>query len=88
MIEFWEELWDFASRNALSLPTNLIKDIHGTGKKIIEKTPHCDPYVGLTWCSRDVAKKLKSKLPNSLHARMVLGIQNEYTKDYVQRFGA
>lgn len=87
MIDFWQELWDFAHKNALSLPTNLIKDIHNIGKKIHENTPHFHPYVALTWCCRDVAKKLKKKLPNSLHNRMVLGDQNEYTKEYVKKWG-
>ena len=102
MKDFWQELWDYASANALELPTSLIKDIHGIGMKIHKKNDLYDsessswesyysqfnPYVGLTWCCRDVAKKLKKKLPDSLHNRMVLGIQNEYTKDYLRRFGA
>lgn len=90
MNEFWQELWNYAYKNAINLPTNLIRDIHAIGRCINNKKSSdfaFDPYAGLTWCCRDVAKKLKKKLPNSLHNRMVLGDQNEYTKDYVKKWG-
>lgn len=84
----WRELWDFvASINDPVLSTKLVADIYHTGKNIFaghDEIKGTDLYYALCWCSCDLAIKLQQKLPDHLHARMVLGEQNEKTKKYIK----
>ena len=87
--DFWEELWAYVVSTGTILPCRLVSDIYTIGRKI--GTPwdkESWTYEALCWCSRDVAKRLKKRLPESLHNRMVLGNQNKYTKDYVRKWSA
>lgn len=45
-----------------------------------------DPYHVLTLCAYRFAFLLKCRLPDNLHNRMVLGVQNDWTKAYVRDF--
>jgi hypothetical protein len=46
-----------------------------------------DVYLFLTEISKRIAEKINSRLPAGLHHRIVLGIQNEHTKQYIKRWG-
>lgn len=84
----WRELWDFvASVKDPILSKKLVADIYHVGKNIYaghDWTRGFDTYLALCWCSCDLAIKLQQKLPDHLHARMVLGEQNEKTKKYIK----
>lgn len=85
MKDFWQEIWDFVSEDPLIFPTILIKEIHNTGKMIVENHPEPVIYSCLTSCCLRISKK--KKLPDSLHNRMVLGKNNKFVQEYVNGFG-
>lgn len=85
MKDFWQELWDFASKDPLIFPVSLIKEIHNTGRMIIKNHPEPVIYSCLTSCCLKVSKKVK--LPDSLHNRMILGQNNKFVQEYVDGFG-
>lgn len=83
---FWRELWDFVSSQEKPIfSTNLVGDIYELGRNIEKGTVRGrDAHECICWCALTVAKSWKKELPHNLHARMILGEQNEKTKKYVQ----
>lgn len=82
---FWRELWDFVSSQEPIFTKTLVKDLYELGINIEKNEVRGDPaYFCLCWNAFVVAKALKKQLPHNLHARMILGEQNEKTKKYVQ----
>lgn len=80
---FWRELWEFvASIREPILSVKLVADIYKIGKNICENEEQY--YFSLCWCCFDLARAVKKQLPDHLHARMILGEQNEKTKKYVK----
>ena len=86
--EFWVEIWTYAaSHTDAVLPSKLINMIYDVGRQM-RKADCVDLYWQLCRCCYEVAFRLKKRLPDGLHNRMILGEQNDYTKDYVKRWGA
>jgi len=94
---FWSELWQFVtSIQEPILPVKMVSDIYELGKNIYNNPTndwvnkndgwdfHADLYMALCWNCCDLARSIKQRLPDNLHARMVLGEQNEKTKKYVK----
>jgi len=86
---FWSELWQFVtSIQEPILPVKMVSDIYKLGKNIYNPTDDWvhqkDLYMALCWNCCDLARSIKQRLPDNLHARMVLGEQNEKTKKYVK----
>ena len=79
--DFFKDIWAFIGTQPPIFSKKLIEDIYDLGRNS-RKIKESDRYIGLCWCCRDLAKKLKSPLPENIHARLILGPTNEYTKSY------
>jgi hypothetical protein len=86
MKDFWIELWSYVTQQDTVLPSKLIKNIYDLGRRM-RKSSEVDSYWSLCRYCKETAFRLKKRLPESLHNRMVLGIQNDHTKNYVKRWG-
>jgi len=62
----------------------LFSDLYDLKVWIVEGRNTEESYRLLCHCSVRAAKHLKSRLPDNLHNRLVIGEQNHYTKQYAR----
>jgi len=60
----------------------LFSDMHDIKAWIVQGVNPEETYRLLCHCAVRIAKYTKSRLPDALHNRMVVGEQNHYTKEY------
>ena len=82
-LDFYEEIM-----SALAGPhcysRTLFMDMYDLKVWILEGINQEETYRLLCHCALRMAKHTKSRLPDSLHNRMILGEQNHYTRSYVK----
>lgn len=96
MKEFWQEIWEYLGTLPVEIASRQITNMWFADsieqvirdweeKKISEYGDSVRwIYEYLCMICNNIAKE---KLPDNLHARMVLGEQNRYTKEYISRCG-
>jgi len=84
---FFRDLWAFVGSCPPVFPKRLVADIYELGKQNDIENGSVGRHYALCWCCRDVANALRSRLPDHIHNRIVLGPQNERTVEYIKRWG-
>lgn len=90
MKDFWQEIWEYLGNTkdmTFSGVHNQITDMWEAKHAISNGFDEERIYEYLCIVCRNIADNIKNRLPENLHNRIVLGAQNAYTKDYINKWG-
>jgi hypothetical protein len=85
---FIANMWDislYLEGNIKNVDCDLLTPSWAKSRIGLKSPP--DIYLFLCEICEQIAFKTNKKLPENLHARIVLGIQNKHTKEYIKKWG-